>query len=118
MFFTGLFSTHIPYIIMVAVYSLSFGIYSVYYINNKTHNNKKAEKEVNYYDYNEITESDFDFHDYASSEKVDQRTAISVFFRPGLKSFFEKIKLFIISPGRIFYHGTCFSLFSRPPPLY
>ena len=116
MFFTGLFSSHIPYIILAAVYSVSFGIYSFYYISNKTTNKEQAEKKIELSDNIHSDTGDFHFKDHYSHNESDN-SFISVIppdhRSDPISSIIKRIfprKAIIISP----HHE--FRLFSRPPP--
>ncbi len=117
MFFTGLFSSHIPYIILAAVYSLSFGIFSFYYISNKFSNKEQAEKKIELSDNIHSDTGDFHFKDHYSHNESDN-SFISVIPPDHRSDPISSIiikrnsprKAIIISP----HHE--FRLFSRPPP--
>ena len=116
MFFTGLFSTHIPYIILAAVYSVSFGIYSFYYISNKITNKEQTEKKIELSDNIHSDTGDFHFKDHYSHNKANESFISVIPPDHRLKPVFFVIKrnsprkAIIISP----HHE--FRLFSRPPP--
>ena len=117
MFFTGLFSTHIPYIILAAVYSVSFGIYSVYYISNKLSDKEQTETKTEFSDNIHTTAGDFHLKDHYFNNKSD-KSFISV-ISPDHRT--DPISSIIkrISPRNpiIFSPRHEFGLFSRPPPI-
>ncbi len=115
MFFTGLFSTHIPYIILFAVYSISFGIYSAYYINNKIYKKEKSEK-IKFPEIQELTRNNFDFQNNSTQKKIHNNSKISIPPNLSFKPFFKINKHIILPLARIFGQDTDFTLFSRPPP--
>ena len=116
MFFTGLFSSHIPYIILAAVYSVSFGIYSFYYISNKIPSKDQTEKKIELSDNIHSDTGDFHFEDHFFPNKANESFIPVIAPDHRLKPVFFVIKrnsprkAIIISP----HHE--FILFSRPPP--
>ncbi len=117
MFFTGLFSTHMPYIILAAIYSVSFGIYSVYYVKNKLLSKEQPEKEIRLSENTLKTGKHFHFKDYNSGDESNDCHSSGIITEQALKSD-AGISADVITPYFL-YPGTVieYSLFSRPPPL-
>lgn len=116
MFFTGLFSTHMPYIILAAIYSVSFGIYSVYYVKNQLLSKEQPEKEIRLSENTLKTEKHFHFKDYSGDESNDCSSS-GIITEHELKSG-AGISADLISPYFKYPDpAEEYSLFSRPPPL-
>ncbi len=116
MFFTGLFSTHIPYIILAAIYSVSFGIYSVYYVKNKLLSKEQPEKEIRISEDTLKTGKNFHFKDYSGDESNDFYS--SEILTEHELNYGSGISSYVITPHFIYtVPAKEYSLFSRPPPL-
>ena len=118
MFVFGLFSTHIPYIILTVLYVLGYGAYSIKSAKNSNEDNLQNEKIINY------------------SPKANsgiQGQAKSYFFHQGFQKSFKSGSLDILKQNfsnlfsrknklvqelnNGFPNHLEFSLFSRPPPI-
>ena len=118
MFFTGLFSSHIPYLILAAIYSVSFGIYSFYYISNKTSNKEQIDKTIEFSGNIQSKTADFLFRDHHSHNNKANKNFVSVappdhqikHISLVIKRHFPKKAIKIGPPPE-------FILVSRPPPL-
>jgi len=117
MFFTGLFSTHIPYIILAAVYSVSFGIYSVYYISNKIPDKEQTEKKTEFSENIHTAAGDFDFKDHYFNNKSDESFISVISPDHRLDPISSIIKRISPRNAIIFSPRHEFGLFSRPPPI-
>ncbi len=119
MFFTGLFATHIPYIILIAVYSVSFGIYSFYQNNKKTCNSKQSEKDIKYSSDIEFSAKDFYLQDgicYKSINDDEGHDILIIADRRPKFSLCLKDHIRIVCDAVILTGHPGFGLYSRPPP--
>ena len=118
MFFSGFFSTHIPYIILAAVYSISLGIYSVYYIKNNILNKEEPVQEFIFEENREITTSDFHFEDYPSHKTDFDNLSPAMSLDLKLRVLSAMKKPLNARVIRIINQWPEFRLYSRPPPAY
>ena len=119
MFFSGLFTTHIPYIILIAVYSVSFGIYSFYQLNKKCFMAKQSEKEIKFPQDTEFCGRHYmvDTQEYHKYE--DDLDILSTAFLPDRRLKYScrlKEHIIIVRTTRDIISHPGYCLFSRPPP--
>jgi hypothetical protein len=107
MFNFGLFSTHIPYILLLALHVVYFGIYTFNKLSESKTEKQLAEKVVEFQNNEDNQESAFYYSDYFTSNS---------------KSKFKPQKVLVLSIRKIdefaYYCSDGFSglVFSRPPP--
>lgn len=119
MFLFGLFSTHLPYIILMGLYFVGFGIYSSNAIREKfgLNDHKQAEKTItldNSSEYPDLYSSrDFHYSDYTIIKVIAEKQSLvhSVHFKIAYSCFPEIKEKPVAEP---FYSN----LFSRPPPSF
>ncbi len=119
MFFTGLFATHIPYIVLIAVYSVSFGIYSFYQNNKKTCNSYQSEKDIKYSSDIEFSGRDFYLQDEIPHKSDNDNEGPDVPILPDQRPKYSlrlKEHLRIVPEGGILTGHPGFDFYSRPPP--
>jgi hypothetical protein len=117
MFFFGLFSTHLPYIILSVIYLMGLGVFSANAFRAKDHTTTPEAKviTVNIKKPQLVTNKTF-FVSYKIKVKekplVANNSTIFYFHKPILqKTIFKEFYYCYLS-----YYN--FSIFSRPPPVY
>ena len=116
MFFSGIFSTHIPYVILAILYSIGFGTYSINYICNKLPGKKESEKEIKFVQNKALDNTCFQFQEYRLSKQGHYNCCLTKSSKANLRPFFKRRKYIILDNIKIFGLNDDFVLFSRPPP--
>ena len=119
MFFFGLFSTQIPYIVLAVLYLVGFGAYSVNSIKNKNSIEIPAEKVLDYVAKSSINKSaKKDFYYSSFTERKASKTVSKNFYSCNIIIYIELSKHNYVPDQIVFYSiQTSFSLYSRPPPV-
>ena len=119
MFFFGLFSTQIPYIILAVLYLVGFGAYSVNSLKNKNNVEIPAEKILDYVAKSSIDKSANKTFYYASfTQKKTTKNVLKSFCNFNNIVFNELSEHSYIHDECVFHSNQAyFSLYSRPPPI-
>ena len=118
MFFFGLFSTHIPYIILAILYSIGFGAYSFNNIQSKIFfkKEKEFEKEITFIKHKEFKKSSFYFQDFKSNKHAQTTSESKLSEVHEQQPVFDITKILSHPNVTKYYLLVCFDQFSRPPP--
>ena len=114
MFNFGLFASHIPYVVFIAVYLLFLLTHSINKLNGKD-SLSIPDKNENY-----IVLNADEFHENSITVYDSQSDDIQIFISPKTQVLTPEGRVlfrFIIPAEDIQYHNLYYSLFSRPPPF-
>ena len=117
MFFFGLFSTHLPYIILASLYLLGIGAYSANAIRDRFQKNIPDEK-ILFVDSKQpvkFTQKDFHYNQYKTSEVKKDVSEKNESIQNTIFKVFNNRKI-CIELNCFYVSSLNFSLFSRPPP--
>ena len=117
MFFFGLFSTHLPYIILSVLYLVGFGAFSANLIRDKISSNPPEAKIIHVTLKQSVQPSAKDFHFsyynktvFSKNYKSTKEQELSIVYKVILpKIIYKQFNYCYISSFN-------FSIFSRPPP--
>lgn len=118
MAFFGFFSSPIIQVILIIIYSISFGTYSFCYFHNRQLSKKETGKEIIFSDVHKvIAKSDFQFinHRYAGTLKDINSFILS---KTRFCHLIDKKKYILIFVVKVFDPDSGPFRFSRPPPVY
>ncbi len=117
MFFFGLFSAHIPYILLSVLYLAGLGVFSFNSIKSKSQEKQPNDKIIYHSKCNShkviLKKDTCKFNDF--SKKQIKNIACKNYF---IQVFYKKCNRFkiLIKPIEEYSFQLIFSLFSRPPP--
>jgi hypothetical protein len=118
MFFFGLFSTHIPYIILTVLYLLGYGAYSINSVREKIADNIQNEKVIEYSP--KVNSGDLaqnnSYYFHKNYQKLFKSISFSIQKQITVHFFAVKYK-FVKELTKGYSLHLIYSLFSRPPPI-
>lgn len=113
MFFFGLLSTNLPYIVLAVLYLISFAGFSLKALEQEALSNADLNPKVILAQTNHNTyDSYFDYSDYFSDQKVSDLPENS----PGIPLLPKQKCSESCTTFSFFNHLITYTLFSRPPP--